>query len=82
MSDRNMAPPFEIGERVLPADLFGWVYTGLSGKPGEPGASRRYVKGVWILELIAQVDRKRTTRVVAIRTQSEDEHWWAEKVSL
>lgn len=77
-----MAPPFEIGERVLPADLIGWVYTGLSGKPGEPDASRRYVKGVWVLELIAQVDRKRTTRVVTIRTKSEDEHWWAEKVSL
>ena len=74
-----MAPPFEIGERVLPADLFGWVYTGLSGKPGEP---RRYVKGVWVLELIAQVARKRTTRVVTIRTQSEDEHRWTEKVSL
>ena len=77
-----MAPPFEIGERVLPADLVGWVYTGLSGKPGETGASRRYVKGVWVLELVAQVNRKRTTRVVTISTQSEDEQRWAEKASL
>ena len=81
MSNGKIAPPFEIGQRVLPADLFGWVYTGLSGRPGEKGATRRYVKGLWVLELIARVDRKSTTRVVTIRTQSEDEHWWAEKAS-
>lgn len=81
MSDGNTVPPFEIGDRVRPADLFGWVYTGLSGRPGEKGATRRYVKGVWVLELIARVDRKSTTRVTTIRTQSEDEHWWSEKAS-
>jgi len=82
MSHRNLVPPFKLGERVLPADLLGWVYTGLSGRPGEPGASRRYVKGVWVLELIAQADRKRITKVVTVRTNSEDEHWWAAKASL
>ena len=44
MSNGKIAPPFEIGQRVLPADLFGWVYTGLAGRPGETGATRRYVK--------------------------------------
>lgn len=81
MSDPNSIPPFELGERVLPDDLIGWVYTGLFGKPGEPDASRRYVKGIWVLELIAHIDRKRSTRVVTIRTQSEDKQWWAEKAS-
>lgn len=82
MNTPTVAPPFEIGQRVVPSDLFGWVYTGLSGKPGAPGACRRYTKGQWVLELMAQVDRKRTTRVTTIRTQSEDDHWWAEKGSL
>ena len=51
---------------MLPADLFGWVYTGLSGRPDEKSATRRYVKGLWVLELMARVDRKSTTRVVTI----------------
>ena len=72
MSDRHMAQLFEFGERVQPADCFGWAYTELSGQRGEPGVSLRYFNGAQVLELIAQVDRK---------TQSEDEHWWAEKNS-
>jgi hypothetical protein len=82
MIDRNLVPPLEIGQRVLPADLIGWVYSGLSGKPGESGASRRYTKGIWVLELIAHADRKRRTSVVTIRTQSDDKQWWAEKAAL
>ena len=82
MSRESLVPPFERGDRVLPADLLGWVYSGLSGKLGDSGASRRYTKGMWVLELIAHADRKRTTRVVTIRTQSEDKQWWAEKGTL
>ena len=81
MSNPRIAPPFEIGDRVIPADLLGWVYTGLSGRPGEKGATRRYIKGMWVLELIARTDRKSTTRVMAIRTLSEDKLWWAAKSS-
>ena len=79
MSGRSVVPPFEVGDRVLPANLLGWVYTGLSGTPGETGASRRYTKGMWVLELNAHADRKRLTKVKAMRTQSEDTHWWTEK---
>ncbi len=82
MIDQNLVPPFEIGQRVLPADLFGWIYSGLSGKPGESGASRRFTKGIWVLALIAHADRKRRTRVVTIRTKLDDEQWWAERAAL
>ena len=81
MSGQKSAP-FELGERVLPGELFGWEYTGLSGRPGATGATRRYVKGEWVLELLAQADRKRITKVVTIRTLSEDKRWWAEKAPL
>lgn len=80
MKDSSI-PPFELGGRVRPNDLIGWVYTGLSGRPGESGAARRYVKGQWVLEVAALADRKRSARIVALRTQTDDEHWWAEKAA-
>jgi hypothetical protein len=74
-------PPFEIAERVLPGKLIGWIYRGLSGTPGKPGASRRYTKGEWVLEVVAHADQKRSARVVTIRTLSEDKIWWAQRAA-
>ena len=72
-------PPFEEGERVVPASLVGWRYVGLTGIPDQPKAARRYVKGMWVLELAAFSDRKRMAKVVSMRTESEDKAWWAKQ---
>ena len=71
--------PFEVGERVVPMSLMGWDYAGLAGVPDKPNAVRRYIKGMWVLELSAFSNRKRPARVLSIRTESEDKQWWSEK---
>ncbi len=81
MNDTHLSPPFEVGERVLPADLLGWDYTGLSGTPGSSGASRRYTRGMWVMELIAHTNKQKPTRVVTMRTQADDKLWWAERAA-
>ncbi|NKC01946.1 MAG: hypothetical protein GKR90_26070 [Pseudomonadales bacterium] len=72
-------PPFEVGERIVPLSLAGWNYVGLTGVPDQPNASRRYVKGMWVLELKALTNRKRAARVLSIRTETDDKQWWAKK---
>ena len=71
--------PFEVGEQIAPIQLVGWNYVGLSGVPDQPNSSRRYVKGMWVLELHALSNRKKPARVLAIGTDIEDKRWWAEK---
>lgn len=80
--NRDTMAPFEIGERIAPISLVGWNYVGLSGIPDQPNASRRYTKGMWVLELMARSDRKRSARVLSIRTETEDKRWWADKACL
>jgi hypothetical protein len=37
--------PFDVGDRVLPEELVGWTFTGLSGKPGkDSNAVRRFTE--------------------------------------
>ena len=81
-TDFSPAPPFEVGERIAPISLVGWNYVGLTGIPDQPNASRRYTKGMWVLEVGARTDRKRSARVLSIRTDSEDKQWWAAKAPL
>jgi len=57
--------------------MAGWTYVGLTGKPDQPEALRRYRKGDWVLELRARSNVALQTRVVTIRTTAEDEIWWA-----
>ena len=71
--------PFEVGERVAPLQLLGWNYVGLSGIPDQPHASRRYIKGMWVLELNALSNKKRPARILSLRTEAEDRRWWAER---
>jgi hypothetical protein len=78
MSDAVHSPPFEIGQRITPSALLGWNYLGLSGRPGEPNAVRRYGKGMWFLELSALINKQRPARVLSLRTESEDRQWWLE----
>ncbi len=71
--------PFKVGDRVHPDSLVTWTYTGLSGKPGkDKRAVRRYRKGIWILEVFAQVDPARWSRVASICTSEQDESRWRE----
>ena len=69
--------PFQVGEKVVPFGLMGWDYVGLAGVPDQPNASRRYIKGMWVLELSALSNKKKPTRVLSIRTEVEDQRWWA-----
>jgi hypothetical protein len=72
--------PFDVGDRVLPEELVGWTFTGLSGKPGkDSNAVRRFTRGDWVLEIRALEQRKRRTTVVAIRTRAQDEEWWRDQ---
>ena len=71
--------PFEVGERIAPLQLLGWDYVGLSGIPDQPHASRRYIKGMWGLELNALSNKKRPARILSLRTESEDRRWWTER---
>lgn len=71
------SPPFEVGERISPASLHGWIYAGLSGTPDKDvNASRRYTKGMWVLELQAFSNKQRPAKVLAVRTETEDKEWW------
>jgi hypothetical protein len=71
--------PYEIGDRIDQSQLTSWVYTGLSGKPGEgQHAVRRFKKGMWILEIHAHENPRRSSRVVSIRSSDADEHFWSE----
>jgi len=72
-------PPFEVGERIAPIQLVGWNYVGLSGIPDQPGASRRYTKGMWVLELRALSNTKRPVKVLSMRTEEDDKQWWAQR---
>jgi len=74
-----MEAPFRVGERINQDQLRGWEYLGLSGKPGlDKDSVRRFKKGDWTLEVRAYKDPRAATRVVAIRTRAEDDHFWAE----
>ena len=73
-----MDMPFEVGEKVTADQLVGWDYKGLSGKPGAKGASRRFGKGHWILEVCAHVNPRARTHVMAIRTLAADATHWRE----
>jgi hypothetical protein len=71
------APPFRAGDLVRPSGLEGWAYVGLSGRPDDVSAVRRYRKGHWVLELRARSNVGLATKVVGIRTIAEDDDWWA-----
>ena len=73
------AAPFEVGDRVAPDRLFGWSYVGLRGLADQPDASRRYTKGVWVLQLRAYANKSRPARILSLRTESEDKQWWNER---
>ena len=71
--------PYEVGDRVAPSQLTSWDYTGLSGKPGvDKTAVRRFKKGMWVLEIQAHANRRRSSRVVSIRSTDADERFWSE----
>lgn len=71
--------PFEIGDRIGQSELASWSYTGLSGKPGiDKQATRRFKKGMWVLEVQAHVRPDKPTRVVSIRSTDADEQFWSE----
>lgn len=73
------SPPFQVGEEIQPKQLSAWAYTGLSGIPGkDKNAVRRFKKGGWVLEVRAHQNRARVTRVVSIRTTTEDDTHWAQ----
>ena len=73
-----MEAPFEVGDRVSAEHLMDWEYKGLSGKPGQEGARRRFAKGQWVMEVRAMANPKARTRVVSIRTRDADETHWQE----
>ena len=73
-----MEAPFGVGDRISADHLIDWEYRGLSGKPGQEGARRRFVKGQWVLEVRAMANPKARTRVTSIRTQDADEIHWQE----
>ena len=73
--------PFEVGERIAPAQLVGWSYSGLSGLPDKAGSYRRYIKGLWVLELAALSNKGRPAKVLAVRTEAEDKQWWLERAA-
>ncbi len=79
MSTIEQAPPYQIGERVAPATLMGWNYSGLSGTPDKPNAVRRYIKGMWVMELTAWTNKRKPAKVISVRTESEDKQWWADQ---
>ena len=71
--------PFEAGERLDPDQLISWDYKGLTGKPGvDAHASRRFVKGDWVLEVRAHINPAAPTRVLSIRSQDQDADHWQE----
>ena len=71
--------PYEVGDRIDQNELIGWVYTGLSGRPGkDKHAVRRFKRGMWVLEVHAHTRPDRSSRVVSIRSSDEDEHFWSE----
>ncbi len=71
--------PFEVGEQVTPDQLLSWEYKGVTGKPGRDKHSvRRFKKGEWVLEVRAHKDPAARTRVLSIRTQSQDAVHWLE----
>jgi|GEM_PF-6851662 len=82
MIAQSLVPCSEIGQRLLPAGLFEWIYSGLSGEPAESNASRRYTRGIWVLTLNPHADGKRRTRVEAIRTKLHQKQWWAQRAAL
>lgn len=75
---KQLMPPFSVGERVRPDQLVAWTYTGLKGKPDkEKDAVRRYGKGQWVIEIRAYSDRSRLARVMSVRTNAQDDKYWS-----
>ena len=59
------SPPFEVGERISPTSLYGWIYVGLSSTPDKD-----------VKELQAFSNKQRPAKVLAVRTETEDKEWW------
>ena len=72
----SASAPYQVGQRVLPQELYGWTYTGLQGKPGDADSVRRYTKGDWVMQIRAHANQSRSAAVVSIRTREQDAQWW------